>query len=293
MVSESNRVGNLSDMTVISPFKKSILFVYPGLLIVGGWFGFPYWAKEHVLSKGPPQGLVNQSVEIDGQVLFLKHCAYCHGPEGRGDGPAELTIKARAFGWDKFKFASTMNGVPTDENLLAILKHGIPGSAMPAFDSLPEEHLKLLIGHVRSLYYTGLYGKIEAKQKKDDEPDPVALHQQVAKLTTPGEPLPIPEFSAVTNESIANGKKIYLASCASCHGPEGKGDGPQEMKDDDGKPTRPRDLTRGVYKGGSTKADLYVRLKLGVPGTPMPASATLKENEIQDVLNYILSLAKK
>ena len=185
-----------------------------------------------------------------------------------------------------------MNGVPTDENLLAILKHGIPGSAMPAFEKLPEEQLRMLIGHVRTLALSGLSARIEEKQRKDDDFDPVALHAQVAKLLTPGEILPIPEFTPSTPESIANGKKIYLTSCASCHGPTGLGDGPQEMKDEDGRLTRPRDLTRGVYKGGGPKADLYTRLVLGVPGTPMPASTTLKSNEVQDVLNYIISLVE-
>lgn len=281
------------DFTVMAELsfkKKLFLFASPGIAIAFA-FAMPSIVSKIVKSKEPHVGLLNQTSERDGQALFLKQCAYCHGPEGHGDGPAELSIKARAFGWDKFKFATTMNGVPTDDNLLAVLKRGIPGSAMPSFDALPEEDLKLLIGHVREMNFSGLYGRIEKKQ--GDEPDTVALHQQIVKLTTPGDPLPIPEFTPATSESLANGKKIYLTSCASCHGPLGKGDGPQEMKDDDGKPTRPRDLTRGVYKGGGTKADLYARLMLGVPGSPMPASTTLKLNEVQDVLNYILSLVVK
>lgn len=270
--------------------KKVFLFVYPVVVIAAAWVGFPKAVKEYVKPGQPIIGELSQSSETDGPSLFQQHCAYCHGSQGRGNGPAELTIKARSFGWDKFKFGTTLNGMPTDDNLLAVLKRGIPGSAMPAFDKLPDEYLRELIGHVRSLAHSGLYSKIEEKQKKDDDFDPVVLHGQVAKLLTPGELLPIPEFTPSTIESLGNGKKIYLVSCASCHGLFGKGDGPQEMKDDDGRPTRPRDLTRGVYKGGETKADLYARLVLGVPGTPMPASTTLKPNEVQDVLNYVISM---
>lgn len=279
-------------MTALSFGKKTFLFAFPAIVLAVAWVAFPKAIESQVRPSEPAIGLISTTGELNGHALFLQHCAYCHGENGRGNGPAELTIKARAFGWDKFKFATTLNGVPTDENLLAVLKRGIPGSAMPAFGDLPEEQLKLLVGHVRALNYSGIYGRIEAKLLKDDELDPISLHQQVARLMTPGDPLPIPAFPDATPESIANGKKIYLASCANCHGLQGKGDGTQEMKDDDGKPTRPRDLTRGVYKGGNSKADLYARLMLGIPGTPMPASTTLKPNEVQDVLNYVLSLAE-
>ena len=277
-------------MTALPLGKKAILFASPIVVIAFAWVGFPEAVKEYVKPGQPLLGELSHVYQTDGDLLFQQHCAYCHGSQGRGNGPAELTIKARSFGWDKFKFGTTLNGVPTDDNLLAVLKRGIPGSAMPAFDKLPDEHLRDLIGHIRSLAHSGLYAKIEEKQKKDDDFDPIALHAQVAKLLTPGEPLPIPEFILANPESLANGKKIYLTGCASCHGPLGKGDGPQEMKDDDGRPTRPRDLTHGVYKGGGTKADLYARLVLGVPGTPMPASTTLKPNEVQDVLNYVISM---
>ena len=37
------------------------------------------------------------------------------------------------------------------------------------------------------------------------------------------------------------------------------------------------------------KANL--RLAVGMPGTPMPASATLKPNEICDLVHYVRSLA--
>jgi mono/diheme cytochrome c family protein len=280
-------------MPALTFAKKGLLYAFPALAAGTAWVAFPVGVAEYVKPGQPDVGLTATAEDLSGHALFQQHCAYCHGPGGRGDGPAELTIKARAFGYDKFKFATTLNGVPTDENLLAVLKRGIPGSAMPSFGDLPEEQLKLLVGHVRDLNYAGLYGRVEAKQKKDDDLDPVQLHQQVAKLTTPGEPLPIPAFTEATPASLANGKKVYDTSCASCHGPKGQGDGPQEMKDDDGKPTRPRDLTRGQYKGGGTKPDLYARLVLGIPGTPMPASTTLKPEEVQDVLNYVLSLADK
>src|SRR5262249_48594260 len=76
-----------------------------------------------------------------------------------------------------------------------------------------------------------------------------------------------------------------------CHGETGKGDGTQEHRDDLGLPIRPRDLTRGLFKGGHEPRDLYARLVLGMPGTPMPAYTTYTPTQLGDLINYSLSLS--
>ena len=77
-----------------------------------------------------------------------------------------------------------------------------------------------------------------------------------------------------------------------CHGETGKGDGVQEQQDECGMPIRPRDFTRGIFKGGREREQLYARIMLGVPGTPMPSSSgTLKPAEAGDLVNFILSLS--
>ena len=87
-----------------------------------------------------------------------------------------------------------------------------------------------------------------------------------------------------------------MAVCAKCHGPDGHGDGPQTkdptFKNDDGTPAHPRDLTAGVFKGGRDPRQIYARIMLGMPGTPMPASNTLKPQEVDDLIGYVLSLSQ-
>lgn len=110
--------------------------------------------------------------------------------------------------------------------------------------------------------------------------------------------------------SIERGRKLYLSDktkCASCHGLGGRGDGPQttdyqktkdgeEYKtpglfDDWGNPIKPRDLNQGIYRGGRRPIDLYRRVYAGIKGTPMPAFNTaLKDDEMWDVVNYVLSV---
>jgi hypothetical protein len=84
---------------------------------------------------------------------------------------------------------------------------------------------------------------------------------------------------------------MYLKQCATCHGDTGKGDGAKEQRDDDGTPTRPRDFTRGIFKGGRDRLQLYARIAIGMPGTPMPSSPHLKPGEVGDLISFVQSLS--
>ena len=68
-----------------------------------------------------------------GAALFARRCAACHGDDGRGDGRAAYLLypKPRDFHTGPFRFASTWDGVPTDQDLYRIVSRGIPGSGMP------------------------------------------------------------------------------------------------------------------------------------------------------------------
>jgi hypothetical protein len=63
------------------------------------------------------------------------------------------------------------------------------------------------------------------------------------------------------------------------------------MVDDEGYPTRPRDLTRGIYKGGHDPASLFLRISRGMPGTPMPSAPSLSESQAIDMIHFLRSLS--
>jgi mono/diheme cytochrome c family protein len=121
-----------------------------------------------------------------------------------------------------------------------------------------------------------------------------------------------------SQESIERGRKLYLSQvegkktqCADCHGAAGRGDGPNTeqfwpipgttperkyetvgLHDEWGQPQQPRNLTRGVYRGGRRPVDIYRRIYAGIRGTQMPGfgGTVLNDAEIWDVVNYVLSI---
>jgi len=95
--------------------------------------------------------------------------------------------------------------------------------------------------------------------------------------------------------SLERGRAIYGAFCASCHGDEGRGDGPAAPFLD----VRPRALINGSYAFRTTESgelatddDLYRTVSKGLGGTPMPAfERALRPSERRAVVAYIKPLS--
>jgi mono/diheme cytochrome c family protein len=45
-----------------------------------------------LVASGPPQGK-DDPYARHGRALYVQHCVACHGPSGRGDGPAAQSLK--------------------------------------------------------------------------------------------------------------------------------------------------------------------------------------------------------
>ena len=98
---------------------------------------------------------------------------------------------------------------------------------------------------------------------------------------------PAPDTSAVAADPVAHGKQVYQARCVLCHGPEGKGDGPASAALN----PKPRNHTDGTYMKSRTDEELLAVIHNGKGA--MPAwKAVLSEQEMQDVLKYVRTLAK-
>ena len=77
-----------------------------------------------------------------GKALF-QACAACHGTEGGGDGVAAAGLNPRPKDFTRRVFEK--------DYFKSILKNGVPGSAMVAFQ-LPDDQLEALHAYVTSLY---------------------------------------------------------------------------------------------------------------------------------------------
>lgn len=243
-------------------------------------------AHAEVPSQTPPRG----------SALYTRHCAHCHGDLGDGGGMTAYGLwpRPRNFREGRFRLVTTRNGFPSDDDLLTVLRNGIPGSSMPAFGHFSEPELRALVEHVRGLTYAGALARFRVLAEQGDI-EPEEVYRRAEDSCVPGPALPVPkEFPPPTPASLAHGREVYMKTCAPCHGPTGRGDGPQvsQLVNTDGSRARPRDLTLGRFKGGSDPAQVYARIMLGLPGSPMPASNTLPQNEILDLINYVLSLSR-
>lgn len=281
----------------LSLFRKIALFGAPAAVTVIAWYALPLVLERAVAPEPKP---VAAAGPPDGARLFAQNCAYCHGARGDGRGVAALNPPARYFGAEKYKLACTTNGVPTDDDLLRVLRRGIPGTAMPSFGNLTEDELRALVAHVRTLTWRGLYDTLWKKAyDAGDDPDPAEIAARVDRMTTPGTPLPVPPIPPATQELVKLGEKVFAspdAGCVKCHGPLGKGDGLQvsdpNFKNENGTRARPRDLTAGVFKGGREPEQLYVRIWNGIPGTPMPeGKVALKPEQVVALVHFIRSLS--
>jgi mono/diheme cytochrome c family protein len=88
----------------------------------------------------------------DGRAIFEAHCAICHGPMGRGDGPGAKVIRQKM---QDFSDAVAMRGV-NDRFLFDIIKKGSSqfgrSNAMPAWGmKLTDEEIRAVVAYIRAL----------------------------------------------------------------------------------------------------------------------------------------------
>lgn len=244
-----------------------------------------------------PQG-AGSSAEPDrvrGEQLYARQCAVCHGVTGAGDGPAAylLSPAPRDFTSGRFRLASTQNGVPTVDDLIATLQRGMPGSAMPPWEWMSESDLRSLAGTVRQLAIQGKTQALLAQAEADEEDLSAEEAQAIAEnWMTPGPPVALDSAPQPTAVTLQEGRRVFLKTCALCHGADGTGRGVQDQHNEDGTPTQPRDFTAGVFKGGSTQRDIVTRLRAGMAGSPMPAMSFDDPDQDWFVAAFVESLVK-
>lgn len=300
-------------------------------------FGTPAEPTVNAAALGLSPDVV-QTLKIDNETLekgstrYRVHCLHCHGVPGDGRGPTARWINPhpRDFRGGMFKFASVdqTSGpkLPSRTDLLRTLRHGLEGTAMPAFHLLKEDELESLVSYVIHL---SIRGKAEFDLIKNsfgpgegganlvftEEESTIADSLRLYALNTAKNwaassdpvnaikvaPYKIEDDANKTKlkESILRGKQLFTAdpahprgktaNCVSCHADYGR---QAKFKVDDWATlVRPNNFTQGTFRGGKRPVDIYYRIHSGITGSGMSSfGATLQPQDIWDLVNFVTVL---
>jgi mono/diheme cytochrome c family protein len=135
----------------------------------------------------------------------------------------------------------------SDERLSSVLWNGITGSAMPPWRQLPTEDLRALVAYIDSLH--------------------------VASAPP----------STQESTTLGQGKSLFAAYCASCHGDTGAGNGPAAGV------LAPSPTNFHLKK--PTEGRAWEALENGVPGTAMaPWQSQLSADQRHALVEFVRSL---
>jgi cytochrome c oxidase cbb3-type subunit 3 len=126
------------------------------LLVLGLWVIFTHRLDE----SPPPPEIAHDPLLVLGHRQFLKRCATCHGVRGHGDG----TLKEHMLGPPPGNLSdSTWKYGDQPEQVLKVLREGVPDSAMPAWkETLSDEQLRAVAAYV---YYLARHDVPEVLRK--------------------------------------------------------------------------------------------------------------------------------
>ena len=158
------------------------------------------------------------SVPADsGPAMYQAYCASCHGTDGKGAGPAAKALKTHPG--DLTKLAQYNQGVfPSRDVLLAlgrVPRQGHGSVEMPIWGDVFRA-----ASHGEPVVQIRIYNLMRYLESIQDPPARPATRAAAAASAGVGEPV------TMSNVSPSSGSGMYLAFCASCHGLDGKGDGP-------------------------------------------------------------------
>ncbi len=199
-----------------------------------------------------------EELRKSGAPLYARHCAVCHGAEGRGDGPAAAYLDAPPTDLvhGHYKYAS----------VLATIVRGLPAAGMPGQPGLrPLQHLALE-AHVEGLRKTQPRPMIES--------GPTPTLQLASEDDWDG-----------YMDHVLRGKAVYVTlGCNTCHGTEGRGDGHDAVAQfTDGRRVRARDLRprdandhpRLRFRAGAQPHEVWQTIMAGLDEKGMPGAGEI------------------
>ena len=94
-----------------------------------------------------PAAAIGDTEPDPGRTIYERHCADCHGPEGRGDGRQAISLSPRPG-----NLISAQTSAKSDQELLKIIAKGKPRTAMAGWEErLSSEEQAAVLAYIRSM----------------------------------------------------------------------------------------------------------------------------------------------
>lgn len=143
----------------------------------------------------------------------------------------------------------------------------------------------LVIGLAIGLLYITNFNSIARKEVPPQLPDTSAVAQdlpvQEAKVIPP---VDVMKMKNPAPQLIAKGKDLFASNCSSCHGTDGKGDGPASI----GLNPPPRNYTSNAnWVNGRTTSDIFKTLQEGISGSAMASYSYMNPEDLFALAAYI------
>lgn len=203
-----------------------------------------------------------------GRSLYAHNCAVCHGERGQGSPTKIGLVPPRDLSSPQARAELTR------ERMINSVTNGRPNTAMAGFAGrLPPEDILAVIDYVRAALMVPTSDAISGTRAHGGRGnDPAAG-------ATTQEP-----FANGLTGNLSHGEKLYMATCATCHGAKGDGKGPRAYFIN----PKPRNFLDPAFRASYNRPAIYTAVSNGRLGTEMPAwSKVLSNQEMTDVSEFV------
>jgi cytochrome c oxidase cbb3-type subunit 2 len=202
----------------------------------------------------------------EGKAIFTRECMYCHGDAGRGQGPYREGLQPSPP-----DFGDGSYGQDTGADYFWRISEGLPWSAMPTWRLRYNEEDRWKLVH----YLRAVFTQTEDRPPEPEEGKDFLFPELYKSLAMP------------ESASYERGKKLFLNTCAHCHGLAGDGMGWDGQYLD---PT-PADFREMAGKTMTIEAqgEHLAKLTYGIQDTAMPTwGEFLPESQRWDAIKFLM-----
>ncbi|MFC5302935.1 c-type cytochrome [Azospira restricta] len=206
-----------------------------------------------------------------GRTLYAHNCVACHGERGQGAPITVGVVPPRDFASPQARAELTR------ERMIQSVAKGRPNTAMAPFaDRLSADDIGAVVDYIRAALMVPDTRGVSGTD----------AHAGRRGAASPREDGMAQPFQSALKPNAAAGEKLYMATCATCHGKKGDGKGPRAYFI---RP-KPRNFLDPAFRSTFNRPALYTAVAEGRLGTEMPAwNKVLSEQEMVDVSEFVFT----